>query len=121
MDAARFDALAKSLTVIRSRRGALHGLLLGAGGLLSLAAAEDAAARNCKKIKNKKKRRKCRAKAETCATPCGSGCCSADACFAESVDDENGEPLGFACCPADKLCRSTNPNYKDQCCYPDET
>jgi hypothetical protein len=121
MDAPRFDALARSLTEIRSRRGALRGLLLGAGGLLSLAAAQDASAKNCRKIKNKKRRKKCLAKAETCATPCGSGCCEADACFAESVDPDNGEPLAFACCPGGQFCRSTKPNFKDQCCYPDET
>jgi hypothetical protein len=125
MDAARFDALAKSLTEIRSRRSALGGLLLGSGGLLSLAAAEDAAARNCKKIKNKKRRRKCRAnqKPSTCAAEsrCGEGCCEPDSCFASEVDDVTVEPLGYACCPAEKLCRSTKPPYPDQCCYPDET
>ena len=36
MDAARFDALAKSLSVARSRRGALGGLLVGALSLLGV-------------------------------------------------------------------------------------
>lgn len=52
---------------------------------------------------------------------CGKGCCGADFCFAESVDASNNEALAFACCPAEKLCRSTKPPYPDQCCYPDET
>jgi hypothetical protein len=37
------------------------------------------------------------------------------------VNPTNSQPLGFACCPAEKLCRSTKPPYPDQCCYPDET
>ena len=125
MDAARFDALAKSLTDIRSRRGALRGLLLGTGGLLSLPAAQEAEARNCKKIKNKKRRKKCRAnqKPPTCAAEsrCGEGCCEPDSCFASAVDPSTTEPLGFACCPAEKLCLSPKPPFEDQCCYPDET
>jgi hypothetical protein len=125
MDATRFDALARSLAGIRSRRSALQGFLLGTGGLLSLTAAQDAAAKNCKKIKNKKRRKKCLANQAPprCVSQlqCGEGCCEADSCFAESVNADNGEPLSFACCPAEKLCRSTDPLRKDQCCYPDET
>lgn len=125
MDAPRFDDLARSLVQIRSRRGALQGLLLGTGGLLSLTVAQDAAAKNCRKIKNKARRRQCLAnkKAPTCpaASQCGDGCCAADSCFASAIDDQTVEPLGFACCPADKLCRSATPPYPDQCCYPDET
>lgn len=123
MDAPRFDALARSLVEIRTRRGALRGLLLGAGGLVGLAAAQDAAAKNCRKIKNKKRRKKCLAnqKPPTCAATsrCGDGCCSADSCFASAVADE--VVLGYGCCSAEKLCRSTKPNFQDQCCYPDET
>lgn len=52
---------------------------------------------------------------------CDKDCCNPDSCFASSVNPDNSEPLAFACCPADKLCRSTKPPYPDQCCYPDET
>jgi hypothetical protein len=86
---------------------------------------EEAAARKCGKIKNKKRRRKCRAKQAPprCVPQCSNGCCGADSCFAESVDPNAPENGPFACCPADKLCRNTNPNFnfQDQCCYPDET
>jgi len=125
MDATRFDTLARSLAETRSRRGALRGLLLGTGSLVTLTAAQNAAAKNCRKIKNPKRRRQCLAKKKppTCpaASQCGDGCCAADSCFASAVDDQNVEPMGFACCPADKLCRSTTVPYPDQCCYPDET
>jgi len=125
MDATRFDTLARSLAETRSRRGALHGLLLGTGSLLSLAATQDAAAKNCRKIKNPKRRRKCLAaqKPPPCAAAsrCGDGCCAADSCFASAVDPFTTEPLGFDCCPAENLCRSPKPSFQDQCCYPDET
>jgi hypothetical protein len=125
MDAPRFDALTRSLAGIRSRRSALQGFLLGAGGLLSLTAAQDAEARNCKKIKNKKRRKKCLANQApprcVLQLQCGEGCCEPDSCFASAVDDELVQPLGYACCPAEKLCRSTKPPVPDQCCYPDET
>jgi hypothetical protein len=83
------------------------------GGLALIAAATSASQPVSGKKRGKKrcKRRK----------RCGKGCCGADSCFAESVNADNGEPLAFTCCPADNLCRSTNPNFKDQCCYPDET
>ncbi len=125
MDAARFDTLTRSFSETRTRRSALQGMLLSGGGLLTLTAAPEAAAKNCNKIKNKKRRRKCRANQATQrCTPerqCGSGCCEADACFASAIDTVTTEPVGFDCCPADKLCRSTKPPYPDQCCYPDET
>ena len=35
------------------------------------------------------------------------------------MKDLTTEPLGFACCPAEKLC--ARPPFADQCCYPDET
>jgi len=93
------------------------------GGVLGLTAAEDAAARNCRKIKNKKRRKRCLANAATppCAaeSQCGEGCCEPNSCFASAVDDETTLPLGYACCPAEKLC-SRSP-FADQCCYPDET
>jgi hypothetical protein len=83
------------------------------GGLALIAAATGSGQPVSGKKRGKKrcKRRK----------RCGKGCCKADACFASSVNAQNGEALGFACCSADKLCRSTKPNFQDQCCYPDET
>lgn len=98
---------------IKSRRSLLGGL--------ALLAAVTGSSQNASG-KRRKKRRKKRSK-KTCQLQnrCGTGCCSPDSCFAESVNPTDGEPLGFACCPADKLCRSTDPLRKDQCCYPDET
>src|SRR5215203_5337418 len=68
MDAARFDTLAKSLSVARSRRGALTGLLIGTLGLLRVTDTQDAAAKDCKKINDKAKRKKCLAKAKGTTT-----------------------------------------------------
>jgi hypothetical protein len=59
----RVDALARSLTTSRSRRSALGGLLLGTVGLLGWADTQEAAAKTCKKIKDKKKRKACQKKA----------------------------------------------------------
>ena len=61
MDSYRFDSLTRSLTTASSRRDALASLLGGTLGLLGLA---DAAAKDCKKIKDKKKRKTCLAKAK---------------------------------------------------------
>jgi hypothetical protein len=85
--------------------------LLGSLALIAAASGSDDTASGRKRNKKRCKRRK----------QCGKGCCGPDSCFEESVNADNGEPLAFACCPADNLCRSTNPNFKDQCCYPDET
>ena len=60
----RFDTLTRFLTTVRSRRGILSGLLVGTLGLLASSDAEDVVAKNCKKIKDKKKRKKCLAKAK---------------------------------------------------------
>lgn len=66
MEADRFDALARSLTNPRSRRGALGGLLLGTLGLLGVRS-EEVAAHNpkakCKK-KSGKAKQKCVKKAK---------------------------------------------------------
>ena len=68
MDAPRFDALARSLTV-GSRRGALGGLLLGSAlGLVRLTPGE---------AKKRKKRKK---KAPTCVPQCGGKTCGDDGC-----------------------------------------
>ncbi len=79
MDGSDFDTLARSLTTARSRRGALTGLLLGSLGLLGIVA-EEAAAKNCKKIKNKQKRKKCLAKATLCVPSCAFAFCGDDGC-----------------------------------------
>jgi len=68
MDGFAFDALTRSLTSAGSRRGALAGLVSGTLGLVSTWA-DEATAKNCKKIKNKKKRKKCLAKAR-CVPSC---------------------------------------------------
>jgi hypothetical protein len=91
---------------IKSRRSLLGGLALMAAVTGS---SEPASGKKRKKKRCKRRKR------------CGKGCCGADFCFAEAVDPTNSEPLGFACCPAEKLCRSTKPPFPDQCCYPDET
>jgi hypothetical protein len=91
---------------MESRRSILGGL-----GLIAAVTGFSEPASGKKGGKKRCKRRK----------RCGKGCCGPDSCFASSVDPQNnGEALGFACCPADKLCRSTS-SLPDQCCYPDET
>jgi hypothetical protein len=84
MDGFYFDALTRSLTTAGSRRRALTGLL---GGTLELFGrwAEEAAAKNlkCKRIKNKKKRKKCLARARaipTCTRNCAGKVCGDDGC-----------------------------------------
>lgn len=62
MVAEHFDSLARSLTVAGSRRNALTLAVSGALSLLGLADAQDVGAKNCKKIKDKKKRKRCLAK-----------------------------------------------------------
>jgi hypothetical protein len=91
------------------------------GGLALLATVPNARALAANRKRRKRRRRRRRKKRCKVPNQCGSSCCGPDSCFAGSVDATNGEPLTFACCPAEKVCRSTHPNYKDQCCYPDET
>ena len=95
LDADGFDILARSLTVTGSRRRAL--LLPLSGVFVSLLRGEAwqaaHAAKNCKKIKNKKKRKKCLAKAgmpncdrklcgdDGCGGSCGT-CAGNEACQA---------------------------------------
>jgi hypothetical protein len=54
MDGARFDRIARSLTPPGTRRGVLGGLLAGSFTLLGVATGQEAHAKNCKKIENKK-------------------------------------------------------------------
>lgn len=94
---------------IKSRRSLL-------GGLALMAAATGSSQVASGKRRKKRKKKRCKP-----SKRCDKGCCSPDSCFASAVDDGTVEPLGFACCPAEKLCRSTKPPFPDQCCYPDET
>jgi hypothetical protein len=47
--------------------------------------------------------------------------CSSNRCFASAVNPNDRTALGYSCCPADKVCRSSHPEFTDQCCYPDES
>ena len=70
MDVDRFDRLTRSLAIAGPRRGVLSGLLVGAVSLLGWSKAQDAVAKDCKKIKDKKKRKACQKKAQgTTAQP----------------------------------------------------
>ena len=82
MDGARFDTLARSLTTPGTRRGALGGLLLSALSVLGLSDAQHATAKDCKKIKDKKKRKKClnKAQQDDNTPPCVPTCAAANAC-----------------------------------------
>src|SRR5215216_3795637 len=66
MDPNWFASFTQSLHDPRSRRGAFAALGGGTLGLLGLA---DTAAKNCKKIQDKKKRKKCLAKAKDTTNP----------------------------------------------------
>ena len=122
MDEDRFDTLARALRSAPSRRAALGSLAAGAFGLLGWADPRQAAAKNCKKIKNTKKRKKCLAKSGTCqprdqATTCGlngcgtktdncgnavecGGCSSANSCVSGFCTCAGGAPCGTGqtCC-----------------------
>src|SRR5215204_218450 len=98
MDETRFDALARSLTQPRSRRG-LTRLLggLGVGGPLALFGAGETAAKPKKKKKNKKK-----SAAALPVSPPPSGC--TPDCAGKRCGDANG--CGGFCtdCPQGKSC-----------------
>jgi hypothetical protein len=79
MEGSRFDALTRELAPSGSRRRALAALFSGALGLVG-ARFHDAAAKNCKKIKNKKKRKACLAKARGCTPNCDRKICGDDGC-----------------------------------------
>jgi len=73
MDAHRVDSLASALAAAGSRRGLLGGLLLGTVGLVGWADTHEAAAKSCKKIKDKKKRKKCLQRAQGTAAQLPAG------------------------------------------------
>jgi hypothetical protein len=103
MDGFHFDMLTRSLTTAGSRRRALTGLFIGTLALVG-ARAEETAARNCKKIKNKRKRKKCRAKGKRCAPRCAGKECGDDGC---------GGVCGVAC-TGDAVCQEGS-------CFPRST
>ena len=69
MHARRVNPLAQALAAAGSRRGVLSGLFIGTVGLLGWADTPEAAAKSCKKIKDKKKRKKCLQKAQGTTAP----------------------------------------------------
>jgi hypothetical protein len=76
MDGQQFDTLAKALGGLGSRRRALGGFVAGA---LALVGGPEVTAKNCNKIKDKKKRKQCKKKAKgnkgTCLTLGGPTTC----------------------------------------------
>ena len=103
MDGSHFDTLTRSLITASSRRRALAGLLLGSLGLLG-SRAEEAAAKNCRKIKNRKKRKKCLKKAkstQSCTPSCGGKACGDDGCGGSCGPCFRGSCQGGVCvCPS---------------------
>src|SRR5215207_4919203 len=88
MDVSRFDSLARSLTLVGSRRRTLAGVLLGSLGLLGSRAEEAAAkekhCRPCKKRNNQGKCKKKKPDGTVCGPDqvCSGGACIAPACGA---------------------------------------
>jgi hypothetical protein len=129
MDGFRFDHLTRLIGSRLSRRSSLVLLAAGAIGH-SLTPSTAGKKKKQKKIsicykgrtrKVKKQGWKKRYKGATKGPNCGSGCCSSDTCFAETVNPADGQPMSFDCCPAEQLCPSPKAPFPDQCCYPDET
>jgi hypothetical protein len=103
MDGSDFDALTRTLTTVGSRRRALVGLMSGTLGLSGVWS-EEATAKPCKKIKNKKKRKKCLSKAKTtpgCTRNCAGKTCGDDGCGGSCGDCFRGSCQGGVCvCPS---------------------
>ena len=104
MDGFRFDHLTRLIGGRLSRRSGL-ALLVAA----SLTPSTPATAKKSKKIKicYKGKTRKVkkqgwmkRYKGASKKPNCDGSCCKDDACFAETVNPADGQPMSFACCPA---------------------
>jgi hypothetical protein len=114
MEASHFDALARSLTAAGSRRRALTGLLLGSLGFLG-ASVEETAAKNCKKIKNKKKRKKCLAKANGCTPNCDRKICGDDGCGGSCGSCVAPETCQNGDCKCIPRCAPTNACGPDGC------
>ena len=107
MDGIRFDTLTRAFTPAGSRRGALALLLSATLGQLGWSTAQDAGARNCKKINNKKKRKKCLKKAKGCAAgsrDCNGTCISQSACCSQSECTNLSTPCTNGACNASHQC-----------------
>ena len=99
-----FDSLTRFLAAPpATRRRVIGGL---AGVFAATVPLGDLAAKK-KRCKRKKR--------------CGKGCCNGAICFAATVTEVDGSPLSFGCCSEALLCKSEIPNWRDECCYPDET
>jgi hypothetical protein len=130
MDTDRFAQLSRLLSrALPNRRAVLIGLL-GSGAVATAADEGDAAS----KAQKRRRRRRRRNRNDTVPPPpppppfvcpaaevCGPGCCTSDRCYVSKVDGDTGQPLDVFCCPAELVCKSQLVNFRDQCCYPDET
>jgi len=121
MDDSRFDNLVRTLSAASSPRRSTFGFLAAGLALLGRHDAEDAAAKDCKKIKDKQKRKKCLKKARDQAptaspspTPviCGGVTCPAGQLCCPD------QRCGPRCCANGRACNVTccGPNGNDFCC-----
>ncbi|MDQ2655123.1 MAG: hypothetical protein M3Z20_18990, partial [Chloroflexota bacterium] len=97
MDANGFDALARTLTDARSRRGALASLLAGTFGLAALTETAAKKKKPCPPCK-KRKKGKCKAKLPD-GTACESGTCQGGRCVTHPCRDgiRNGNETDIDC------------------------
>ena len=129
MDGFRFDHLTRLVGTCLNRRTSL-ALMVAGVATQTLSPSAAGKKKKQKKIsicyqgqtrKVKKKGWQKRYQGATQGPNCGAGCCTADSCFAEAVNPDNREPVGFNCCPAGLFCPSPKAPFPDQCCYPDES
>jgi hypothetical protein len=102
VDATRFDALARSLSVTRSRRGVSRALagLLALGGATSAVRIQGAGAR--KRCGPCRKRQNGKCKKEADGKPCRDGICANGKCKLVCKDDEtrcDKKCVRGICCP----------------------
>lgn len=133
MDTDRFARLGRHLTsALPSRREVLIGLL-GIGSASVAAIGADAASKEQKRRRRRRRRNRIRIVPPPPPPPppppivcpatevCGNDCCTSDTCYASKVDGDTGVPLELFCCPTNLICTSKVSNFRDQCCYTDET
>jgi hypothetical protein len=110
MDDSRFDALARSLVSVGSRRHALGGFLASVLALVG-SRTDEVSAKNCKKIQNKAKRKKCLAKAKTLSCPAGQrpcrGACLSVLICCDDTDCAGGGPASRGRAPVRPTSRTT--------------